>query len=274
MSEHLAELLADWPFDPEGNVRVLRLAEGREILQVRVDQGAFQGILQMDLDGRPDGQRPHGQPFCFDYHRRRLREHTRDNGSTDGFVLTHEECEELFEESYRLYQRYVFLLQLQDYARVVRDTERNMTLFRFVNRHAQQAEDRDHLEKWWPYIIRLHAEARAMHAVGRERYDKALEVIRSARRRIEKLEEVPAEEFHYERTRSLEALADMEKSITENRPMTPEQRLEHELEQAVENEEFEKAAVLRDQLRDMRTEEATPAAETVSRGHPEHSSSG
>ena len=265
----MGELLADWPFDPEGNVRVLRLPEGREILQVRVDQGAFQGILQMDLDGRPDGGRPHDRRFCLDFHRNRLREHVRDHGSAEGFALTHEDCEELFEESYRIYQRYVFLLQLQDYARVVRDTERNMALFRFVNRHAEKPEDREHLEKWWPYIIRLHAEARAMHAVGRERYDKALGVIRAARRRIEDLKEVRADEFYHERTRSIEALTDMEESITENRPMTSEQRIEKQLELAVEKEEFEKAAVLRDRLREMQTGDPALGADALSHGHLE-----
>ena len=274
MSEHLGELLAGWPFDPNGNVRVLRLPEGREILQVRVDQGAFQGILQMDLDGRPDGGRPHGQRFCLDFQRTRLREHIRDHGSAEGFALSHEECEELFEESYRIYQRYVFLLQLQDYARVVRDTERNMTLFRFVNRHAEKTEDKDRLEKWWPYIIRLHAEARAMHAVGRERYDRALEIIRAARGRIEDLKEVRAAEFDHERKRSFEALEDMEKSITENRPMTPEKRLEKQLGLAVENEEFEKAAVLRDRLREMRADDSVPRADVLSHGHRGQSTRG
>ena len=47
-------------------------------------------------------------------------------------------CEELFDEGARVYERYAFLLQLKDYRRVVQDTERNMVLFRFVNRYAEQ----------------------------------------------------------------------------------------------------------------------------------------
>ena len=57
---------------------------------------------------------------------------------------------ELFAESHQIYQRYVLLLQVGDYARVIRDTDRNMQLFRFVRTYALRAEDLNRLERWWP----------------------------------------------------------------------------------------------------------------------------
>jgi len=253
MTTDIGKLLNEWPYDPHRNVRVLELGGGREVIQIRVDQGGFQGLLEMHLDGRPDGKRPHECEFCLDHFRGHLAEHKALHGGEAGFSLSREQCRELFDESFRVYQRYVFLLQLQDYRRVIRDTKRNMGLFRFVNRYAENVEDRERLEKWWPYILRLHNEARAMAAVNAEDHDRALAIVRTARKQIEGLKEVKAEEFHQERVRSLKALAELEKAVMEKRPPTQEERLSQELEKAVANEEFEKAAVLRDRLRELTT---------------------
>ena len=139
MKQDITELLNEWAFDPEANVRKIRGEDGVEKIQVRIDQGAFQGILQLDLDGRPDGRKPHGSDFALDYFRAKQERHgDPDHAEGDDFALQPAACKELFEEGARLYERYVFLLQLKDYQRVVRDTERNMSLFRFVNRYAAE----------------------------------------------------------------------------------------------------------------------------------------
>ena len=53
-----------------------------------VDQGAFQGILQLNLDGRPDGRRPHGRDFALDYYQGELEKYHREHGVSDeGFAL-------------------------------------------------------------------------------------------------------------------------------------------------------------------------------------------
>jgi len=252
MPEDIAPILADWPYNPDKNVRIVRLADDREVLQVRIDQGALQGILQMDLDGRPDGICPHGHAFWLDYFHERLKAYVHRHQSDDDFRLNHVQCGRLFEESQRVYQRYIFLLQLQDFPRVIRDTQRNMDLFRFVNRYADSEDDRMTLEKWWPYILRVNSEARALAAVDAERYEEALSVIHDARTRIETLDEVDAEEFYHERARSIQALAEMEKAIQQGRPLSTEERLEKQLREAVNKEEFETAAVLRDRLESLR----------------------
>lgn len=243
------KLLRDWPYDPENAIRVLHEDNGREVLQLRIDQGGFQGILQMYLDGRPDGRRPHNMEFFLDFHKARLGTHTDENGSDQGFALDHEACSELFDESSRVYQRYIFLLQLQDYPRVIRDTARNMNLFRFVNRYGEKQKDRQNLEKWWPYIIRIHAEARALQAMESKNYDEAVGAVRTARTAIEKLNDVNAEEFYYERGRSIQELAELEDAIVKRKPPGPKERLQRELAKAVDSEEFERAAALRDRLR-------------------------
>lgn len=250
MPQDLDHILRDWEYDPQANVRRIWGEDGAQKLQVRVDQGAFQGIMQMNLDGRPDGKRPYGFEFALDYYREAREKHLRSHGGQSaGFTLDRAACQELFDESSRVYGRYVFLLQLKDYNRVIRDTERNMSLFRFVNAHAESEEDRTNLEKWWPYILRINATARALKVFQDKQYATALEITAAARVQIEQLPEVQAEEFFVERERSLQALDELAEDLKRNRPLSQEELLKQELQEAVAREEFERAAALRDQLR-------------------------
>jgi len=187
MSEDISHIIQNWEFDPGKTYRKIVGDDGREKIQVRVDNSAFQGVLQMELDGRPDARRPYGHEYALDYHRLALEHYKKVHGSEEGFHLDPTSCAELFYESFRIYNRSVFLLQLQDYKRVVRDTERNMELFRFVNRYAQRREDQLNLEKWWPYILRINATARAMLAIQNNRdFEKALAIVRSIRGALQK----------------------------------------------------------------------------------------
>ena len=247
-NELFSKWLNEWPHTSPGNVRKVVDPEGRDKILVRVDQGAFQGILQMYVDGRPDGTRPFDEVYYLDYFKRKLREHKDFHQTEKAFYLLSEECEKLFDESLRIYQRYVFLLQLEDYERVIRDTERNMQVFRFVNKYARKRSDRQNLEKWWPYILRINAVARAMLHLQDRKFDQALGAIDNALAKIESLKPVEAEEFEFEMKRSLEILNELKDQIQEQRPLGLEDKLNRELELAVQNEDYERAAQLRDRL--------------------------
>ena len=127
-----------------------------------------------------------------------------------------------------------------------------MELFRFVNTYGEGEEDRLNLEKWWPYILRINATARSMVLQGRGDFDSALEIVGEAREQIDELAEVDAEEFFVERKRSHEALDELEESVRSNRPPSRTERLEQELQEAVDQEEFERAASIRDELNGLR----------------------
>lgn len=247
MNPDITRLLDGWAFDPGSNIRKIEGEDGIAKIQVRVDQGAFQGILQLNLDGRPDGKRPYDTDFVLDHYQQLSKQQDHEGA----FGLDAAACRELFDESARIYGRYVFLLQIKEYERVVTDTERNMQLFRFVHRFAEQEVDRDNLQKWWPYILRIHATAQAMLAADQDDYDQALKILADTRQQIEALSEVEAEEFFLERDRSLEALNKLAEELAANRPLSERERLEQELEAAISSEEFERAAQLRDRLREI-----------------------
>ena len=248
MSHDISRILGEWEYDSNSNVREIGGDDGVRKIQVRIDQGAFQGILQLDLDGRPDGGNPHGFDFVLDYYRH-ICEQSQEKSET--FSLDRKSCSELFDESARIYGRYAFLLELRDYKRVIRDTERNMSLFRFVNAYAEEEEDRVNLEKWWPYILRIHATASAMLACQEEEYDEAVEIVRMARDKIAHLPEVEAEEFFAECERSEQVLEELEAEVRQSKPLSREEQLQQELQAAIEREDFEKAAELRDELKEL-----------------------
>ena len=256
MGEDITEILSAWSFDPETNVRKIRGTDGVEKIQVRINQGAFQGILQIDLDGRPDGCRPHGQTFALDYYQNSLQAYRQQNNSEDdGFSLDPEACEELFEEGARIYERYAFLLQLKEYPRVIRDTERNMQLFRFVNRYAASEQDKSNLEKWWPYILRINGTARAFVARDEGDFVEALDIVAKTRDLIRECPMIDTEEFRVEMERSEEALEALESELLEAKPLNRKEQLEQMLAEAVEGDNFERAAELRDMIQQLAVED-------------------
>jgi hypothetical protein len=246
----IGRLLKSWPFDPEDDARIVRGIDGREILQVRTPVG----LEQLELQGRPDGARPHGVESALDYQLQRLAEARARGGEAD-FELDPEECAELFAEGTLYYFRYVRLLQLKRWSETVRDTTRNVRLFDFVHQYAAREEDRSNLEKWRPYILRIHAVADALMTLETGAYDKALEKVRSAETRIEELEEMDDETFTFERARSLTALRELQTQIQQARPVSALERLEQQLRSAIDRQEFERAAELRDRIRELKSRE-------------------
>lgn len=246
-SVDLRGLLDGWPYDPENDVRVVHGDDGREIIQVRTPVG----IEQLEVTGRPDGARPYGMESVFEYHLHRL-ERAKQAGQEAEFELGPDECAELFAEGTLYYLRYLRLFQLQRWAEVVRDTARNMRLFDFVNRYAARDEDRTNLEKWRPYIIRMNAIAAAMLELENGAFERALGILDGAVERIESLPELDDETFQFERQRSLLALRELITQINKNRPLTELERLERQLKRAIETQQFERAAELRDRIRSLR----------------------
>jgi len=243
----LRQLLQSWPYDPEHDARIIRGADGREILQVRTPLG----IEQYEVDGRPDGTRPHGAESALQFHERRL-ETAKAAGQEAAFELNPRQCSELFNEGTLYYFRYVRLFQLKDWARTIRDTARNLRAFDFLRRYARREEDQQFLEKWRPYILRVNACAAAMLALEKNAYDKALRLVNEAVAKVEGLEELEDDTFKFEKDRSLTALRELAAQIRKNRPLSEMERLEHQLRRAIETQEFERAAQLRDRLRELR----------------------
>ncbi|MFA5189283.1 MAG: UvrB/UvrC motif-containing protein [Verrucomicrobiia bacterium] len=244
-SSDLRSLFDAWPFDAADDLRVVRGDDGRELLQVRMPLG----IEQYEVDGRPDGHRPHEMESELEFHLARLAK-AKKAGEEAGFKISAEDCVELFSESVLYYYRYVRFFQLKDWPRTVRDTKRNLRVFDLVQRYAERTEDRVQLEQWRPYVLRMNTVARAMIALDNRQHETARKIVAEALEGIESLPELDNPTFQFERDRSMTALRDLAKQIERSRPLSELERLQQQLKEAVETEQFERAADLRDRIRD------------------------
>jgi hypothetical protein len=212
------------------------------------------GIEQYELDGRPDGTRPYGKESALEHHLERL-EQAKAAGREAEFELGPRECGELFNEGTLYYFRYVRLFQLKQWQRTIRDTARNLRAFDLAHRYARRQEDQQFLEKWRPYVLRVNASASAMLELDHRAYDKALNLLEAAIDRIEALPELDDETFVFERERSLSGLREMAAQVRKNRPLSALEQLEQQLRRAIERQQFERAAQLRDRIRALRKQQ-------------------
>jgi len=249
-SVDLRRILESWPYDPERESRIVPGERGRPILQVRTPMG----IEQYELDGRPDGTRPYGKESALEHHLERL-EQAKAAGREAEFELGPRECGELFNEGTLYYFRYVRLFQLKQWQRTIRDTARNLRAFDLAHRYARRQEDQQFLEKWRPYVLRVNASASAMLELDHRAYDKALNLLEAAIDRIEALPELDDETFVFERERSLSGLREMAAQVRKNRPLSALEQLEQQLRRAIERQQFERAAQLRDRIRALRKQQ-------------------
>jgi hypothetical protein len=246
----LREILKAWPYDPENDARVVVGKDGRQLLQVRTPLG----IEQMEMDGRPDGARPHGMESALEFQVMRLAT-AQAAAHESEFELSPEACAELFNEGTLYYFRYVRLFQLRDWTRTVRDTTRNLRAFDLVHKYAEREEDQMFLEKWRPYILRVQWSASALAQLDKGFFDKALRIAREGLQNVQELADMDDETFVYERERSVTALTELAEQIEKNRPMTQLEKLEKQLHRAVDQQEFERAAQLRDEIKELKKKE-------------------
>jgi len=288
MNVDLTELLSQWPFEPgKINVRLIEGEDGEQKIQVRLDLG----VLQMELDGRPDGHRPHDHDSLLEYYESLLDQAARAGESSlnieddptgqdepdnppgvggipadlpddpgafaddeDGpegepLLLSPEDCRGLREEAVQYYHRYVALLVLEDFDRVIRDTTRNLRLLDLCAEYAQTEEDQTLLEQFRPYITMMRARALASQALRDNEPKAALHAIDEG---IESLRRYFAEQGSmdlFETSNEVQMLRGMRDSLVPRLPVSQKSELRQRLQKAIADENYELASILRDELR-------------------------
>jgi hypothetical protein len=245
---NIRKILDDWPYEPEQAIRMVRFPDGRLLLQVRLPMG----LEQYEVKGRPDGKKPHDMETALAFHKARFEKAVQ-AGIEGAFRLDHAACEELFDESTLFYLRYIRFLEIEDWERTLADTEHNLALFDVVARYAEKPDDQLHLEQWRPYLIRVHALAGAMIQMKKRKPDKALQLLQEAVDRIKALPVLEFESYSQELRHSLSELNALLRRIRDKAPPNPAAALEAEPQLAIRKEDYERAAVLRDEISSLRS---------------------
>jgi len=234
-------ILRDWEFKPGlAQARLVQAHDGRQVLQLRVDLGA----LQMETVGRPDGMRPHGHATYFDYLQEQARLSRRAGRS---FTLSDEQCQDADREFLQYYHRRMCWLALRQYSRAIRDADHTLAFMDFVKRHAPDEEYLHAHEQYRAFVLFQRTQAAAALEVENNAPEKAITEVRAG---LERLREFFAEygrEEEMEDDGMVRHLRHVEATLREQFQI--DVTLEEQLQKAIAEEDYERAAQLRDKLR-------------------------
>ncbi len=250
MSEDITRILKSWEYDPEHPTRIIKADDGRDVLQVRQPLG----IEQYELDGRPDGERPEGEECLVDIYLAEIERYREEHGTDEGYVLTHEDFIRIQNEGIIYYYRYLILFQMGDFERTVSDTDHNLKICDMVEKYVIDENDKRELLQYKPYILRINAIAKAMISLNQQLKSVATQVLESAIEIIQKMPNVETPAFKFEKLRSLHSLRTTLKQII-GQKASPVNKLREELKKAVDTENYERAAELRDRIEELEEQE-------------------
>ena len=246
MDNDLRPIMDEWEYSSNDiNVRLIDGLDGKQKVQMRLDLG----LLQMELDGRPDGQKPKGFDTYFSYSKHKVSKF-KPNKNKKRFHLSSIDGLNLQQEAIQYYHRYLALMKLKDYPRVARDTQRNLDVFDFVMQNSDNDEIVWTFQQYRPYVIMMNTRALVCMCLDKSNHDEAIGYINKGIKDIQSFNDdnqSKVDEDHFE----LEFLQQWLREIKNNKPLSKKDRLMKELENAIEKEEYERAAVLRDKLEAM-----------------------
>jgi hypothetical protein len=258
VSYDLTKLLKSWPYESgQINVRLIQGDDGEPKVQMRLDLG----VLQMEAFGPPTGVRPHGYESLLESFEAMMDEafFDADGGGEDGddgpdpaiedFTIKPEDCRKLREEAVQYYHRYISLLILGEFMGVLRDTTRNLRLVDLLSRHAEREDDRDMLEQFRPYITMMRARAIASQMIADEEPRAAIFFIDRGIAELKGLYEEAGQPEQFASSHEAQILNSMRDELSKKLPSSQRTELRQRLDEAIRNENYELAAILRDELR-------------------------
>ena len=230
-------ILRDWKFEPgEVVARLVRAGDGREILQMRIDLG----LLQLEVSHRPDGTRPGGAETYFDYLLALTLHEAKD------FALSEDQCAEADRELVQFYQRRIGWLALREFRRAVRDADHSLTFMDFLRTCSPSEEWTLSHEQYRPFILFHRTQAVALAELDESGPEAAVEAINQGLLGLRRFfVDVDAEE-RFDEDELVGRLRELRESVREHYHLG--RTLSERLADAVESEQFELAARLRDEI--------------------------
>lgn len=235
--EHIDNLLRDWPYEPETlSVRIVSGADGRDVLQMRIDMG----ILQLEVEGRPDGSRPQG---CDTYYDCLLKVALP---AGDDFVMTAQQCDEVDREFVQFYHRRICWLRLQNYRQAVQDADHTLALMDFCKRHSPDEQWTLSHEQYRPFVLFHRTQAAALAVLESEGPEAAVHEINSGLEALQAVFELYDAGDQFADDELVSRLLELRETLRKEYRVG--KTLQEQLAEAVAAEQYELAARLRDEL--------------------------
>ena len=242
MNYDLAPLLNEFSYNPEKvTARIIPGDDGTQKIQMRIDLG----LLQMEPTGRPDGTSPRGCDSLLQHY---LRLQTTEKPGS--WKLSPNDCAELQQEAVQYYYRYLSCFALSRYEQVVSDTTHNHTLIELVATHAENDELAWEFLQYKPYVIMMNTRARVELSLQNGDYPTAEAETREGLKKIKAFWEKESDSSWADDCPESMTLRQLLKKLEKRE--TPDRseidQLRKALDKAVQTEDFEGAAEIRDQL--------------------------
>ncbi len=233
---HLDRLFSDWTFDPGAlNVRLIKGKDGRDVIQMRVDMG----ILQLETTGRPDSEQYEGEESVLAYLQAKLLE-------DPDHRLSEEECSDVDREFMQFYHRRISWLRLQFYHRAVMDADHTLRLMDLSDQMSPDEEWSGTHEQYRPFVIFHRTQALALGELEENSAEEAVQAISDGLQEMQDFFTKYDAEEHFETDELVVRLVELRETFRSE--YTVGQTLNEKLAEAVELEQYELAAKIRDEL--------------------------
>jgi len=230
----ISNILNEWSYEQgKLNVRIIEANDGREILQLRIELG----VIQMEMEGRPDGVLQEGFPSLLALYLER--------GCDGG--LQPDLCRQLREEGVQRSHRSAALFAIGRWEETIRDCNDNLDVFDLCRAHATEEQDAMALEQFRGSVIALSARAAAEWAIEEGSIPRAMDALDIG---LEKLQSALGNDW--EQSNESQLLRGMKEALVPKLPRSERADLKERLAVAIENENYELAAILRDEIRLLR----------------------
>jgi hypothetical protein len=230
-------ILREWPYQPGTiSARMVQSEDGRDVLQMRVEMG----VLQMEVAGRPDGQKPHGHATYLEWII------AKSAAEGEAFVFTEEQCIEIDREFLQFYHRRICFLALREFARAVADADHTLALMEFVAAHSADPQWIASHEQYRAFVLFHRIQAATMVQLQEKGAEAAIEEINQGLLQLRDAFAAMEAEEQFDEDEMAKHLVELKESLREEYHVGP--TLAEQLAEAVASEEYERAARLRDEI--------------------------
>ena len=162
-------------------------------------------------------------------------------------VLSEEQCQEADREFLQYYHRRICWLALRNYARAMADADHTLLLMDFVKEHSPSDDYLQAHEQYRGFVLFQRTQAAAAFQVEKGSPEGAVDDIRAGLERLREFFAAFDMEDEMEEDGMVQHLRKVEQSLREEYKI--QATLQEQLEQAIADEDYEKAARLRDTMK-------------------------
>ncbi len=247
-------ILDGWRFDEEeeaNNVRKIIGLDRRPKLQIRLRDG----VIQWEVDGPPSGDCPYGCQSVLAYCKRLVQGLSSAEPASESvdFRLDDALLDELESELNDYTKRRQAFLLIGDYYHALRDALHALEILEFVREWVDDSGVVFHFDRGRPAIIADRAHAEAFLGIQGQQLQQAVRALSKGVEEIEEFFQYHALAGQIPKSLERRALIDLRRSLREryNVPLTDAEllhTLRAEQQVAIEQENYEMAARLRDKI--------------------------